>query len=474
MQQATLRVNFRLAILLLLCSVAAGSAHAQTGAQLPPELQHKIDQLAAAALAKTGVPSASVAIVKDGHIAYLHAYGNARLDPQAPATPTMRYSIGSVSKQFTAASILLLQEQGKLSLDDKVGKFLPDLTRANDVTIRAILSHTSGYQDFWPQDYVMPGMLQPTTARKILDVWARKPLDFEPGTKWQYSNTNYVIAGLIVEKASGQPLLQFLQQHIFTPLNMKSVADTDQAKLGDTDPTGYMRYALGPLRPAPKEGTGWLFAAGELAMPADDLAKWDISIINQSLLKPASYRDFATEVVLADGLGSQYGLGVDVRSEFGHRALEHSGEVSGFTSENDVYPDDRVAVVVLTNEDAAVAAGSIAKAIAPLVLASDDPATPEKLAQAQKIFAGLQHGTIDRSLFTDNANFYFSEQALQDFASSLGPLGAPQAFVQIRQALRGGMTLRVYVVTFPNKVLRAWTYEMPDGKLEQFQVAPAD
>ncbi len=472
MPRAISRVAFRLAILLLACSAAPLNAHAQS--QLPPEMQQKIDQLAAAALAKTGVPSASVAIVKDGQIAYLHAYGNARLAPETPAAPPMRYSIGSVSKQFTAASILLLQEQGKLSLDDKVGKFLPDLTRANDVTIREILSHTSGYQDFWPQDYVMPEMLQPTTARKILDVWARKPLDFEPGTKWQYSNTNYVIAGLIVEKASGEPLLQFLQQHIFTPLGMHSVADTDQTKLGDTDPSGYMRYALGPLRPAPKEGAGWLFAAGELAMPAEDLAKWDISIMRQSLLKPASYRDFETDVLLANGLGTRYGLGVEVRSEFGHRALEHSGEVSGFTSENDVFPDERVAVVVLTNEDASDAAAAIAKGIAPLLLANDDPATPEKLAQAKKIFAGLQHGEIDRSLFTANANFYFSEQALQDFASSLGPLGAPQEFVQTRQALRGGMTLRVYLVKLPNTTLRAWTYEMPDGKLEQFQVAPAD
>ena len=249
MRRATLRAAIHLAILLCAVSGVAAHANAQTQPQLPPEMQHKIDELAAAALAKTGVPSASVAIVKDGHIAYLHAYGNARLDPQTAATPAMRYSIGSVSKQFTAASILLLQEEGKLSLDDKVGKFLPDLTRANDVTIREILSHTSGYQDYWPQDYVMPEMLQPTTARKILDVWARKPLDFEPGTKWQYSNTNYVIAGLIVEKASGQPLLQFLQQKIFTPLDMRSVADTDQSKLGDTDPTGYMRYALGPSAP---------------------------------------------------------------------------------------------------------------------------------------------------------------------------------------------------------------------------------
>jgi len=451
--------------------VVCAESPANAQAQLPAELQQKMDKAATEALNKTGVPSAAVAIVKDGQITYLHAYGNARLDPATPAKPEMRYSIGSISKQFTATAILLLQEQGKLSLEDKVAKFLPDLTRANEVSIRELLSHTSGYQDYWPQDYVMPMMLQPTTAQKILDLWARKPLDFDPGTKWQYSNTNYVIAGLIVEKASGVPLLQFLEEKVFAPLGMKSVADIDKAKLGDTDATGYLRYALGPPRLAPKEGKGWLFAAGELAMPAEDLAKWDISIIKQSLLQPPSYLAFETEVVLKNGLGTGYGLGVDVGKQFGHRALSHSGEVSGYTAENVVFPDERAAVVVLTNQDAADAASTIARNIAPLLLASDDPATPEKLAQARKIFEGLQQGTIDRSLFTDNANFYFDQQALQDFATSLGPLGTPEEFVETYHALRGGMKLRVYAIKFSKNKLRAWTYEMPDGKLEQYQVS---
>jgi D-alanyl-D-alanine carboxypeptidase len=445
------------------------AANAQT--QLAPDLIDQIDKVANDTLARTGVPSASVAIVKDGQIVYTKAYGDARLDPRTPATPQMRYSIGSISKQFTAAAILLLQEQGKLSLDDSVAKYIPNLTRANEVTIRQLLSHTSGYQDYWPQDYVMPMMLQPVTSQKILDLWARKPLDFEPGTKWQYSNTNYVIAGVIIEKVARMPLLQFLQERVFTPLGMTSVSDTDQAKLGDTDPTGYLRYALGPLRPAPKEGRGWLFAAGELAMPAADLAKWDISIMDRRLMKPSSYREFGTEVLLKNGLGTHYGLGVDVNSQAGHRALSHGGEVSGFTAQNIVFPDDRAAVVVLTNQDAASASGAIASGIAPLLFATTDPATPAKLEQAKKIFEGLQHGTVDRSLFTDNANSYFSEPALKDFASGLGPLGAPQSFVQASQGLRGGMTLRVYIIKFPQKTLRAWTYEMPDGKLEQYQIA---
>ena len=452
---------------IFLFAVFSTAAHAQLSA----DLTEKIDKIAADTLARTGVPSASVVVVKDGKIAYVKAYGDARLEPKTAAAPTMRYSIGSISKQFTAAAMLLLQEQGKLSLDDKVGKYVPDLTRANEVTIRQLLSHTSGYQDYWPQDYVMPMMLKPVTAQKIMDTWAKIPLDFEPGTKWQYSNTNFVIAGVIVEKVSGMPLLKFLQQNIFGPLGMASVANIDEKRLGDTDPTGYLRYALGPLRPAPKEGPGWLFAAGELAMPATDLAKWDISIIDQKVLKPSSYREFSTDTLLKNGLSTHYGLGVDVASQGGHRALSHGGEVSGFTAQNTVFPDDRAAIVVLTNQDAAGASGAIAGGIAPLLFETADAATPAKLTQAMKIFDGLQHGSIDRSLFTDNANAYFSEQAVQDFASSLGPLGTPQSFVQASQSLRGGMTLRVYIARFPQKTLRVWTFEMPDGKLEQLQVA---
>src|SRR5436309_11470570 len=216
------------------------------------------DKLVTDVLAKSGAPSASVAIVRDGKIVYEHAYGNARIDPPMPATPQMRYSIGSISKQFTAAAILMLAEEGKLSLDDKVVRWLPELTRAKDVTIRQLLSMTSGYQDFWPQDYVMPGMLQPATAREIVDAWARKALDFEPGTKWQYSNTNYVIAGVIAERAAGMPLFDFLRSRVFTPLKMTTVTNTDEAPLGETDPMRYLRYAGGPPRPAPKEGRGWM------------------------------------------------------------------------------------------------------------------------------------------------------------------------------------------------------------------------
>ena len=250
-----------------------------------------------------------------------------------------------------------------------------------------------------------------------MDGWARKPLDFDPGTRWQYSNTNFVIAGAIVEKVSGMPFFDFIRANILAPLRMESALNIDDAHLTESDATGYMRYALGPLHPAPALGKGWLFAAGELAMTPTDLAKWDLAMINRSLLRPASYQAMETDVLLRSGVGTSYGLGVFIGMDGSHRLIEHSGEVSGFTAENMVFPDDSAAVVVLTNQDAASAAGAIGDGVARMLFAVQDSSAATRTAQAQKIFEGLQRGEIDRSLFTTNANGYFDDQALHDFAS---------------------------------------------------------
>jgi CubicO group peptidase (beta-lactamase class C family) len=463
---------------LAMASLAVGFVQAQqlTVNKLPPDLAHEVDQVAEQALTATGVPSASLAIVREGQIEYTHAYGKARLQPAEAAEPSMRYSIGSISKQFTAAAIEMLQQQGKLSIDDPVSKYLPDLTRASDVTLRMVLSHTSGYQDYWPEDYLMPPMAKPTTAQHILDVWGKKPLDFDPGTKWQYSNTNYVIAGRIVEMVSGEPLMQFLEEHIFHPLDMEQVWNSDLQKLGDTDAEGYIRYALGPLRPAPKEGAGWMFAAGELAMPADDLAQWDISIMDRSLLDPRSWDQMETPVLLKDGSSSHYGLGLFVQDLDGHPELEHSGEVSGFVAENMVFPKDRLAIAVLTNQDASEAAGLIGRELAPLLLGISSTTPTAAETRAEQIFENFQQGRIDRSRFTPWCNAYFDRQALQDFQSSLGPLGQPAGVRQVAEELRGGMTFRAFRVTFPSssQALTITTYTEPDGKLEQYLVFPAN
>ena len=457
-----------IAFTFFICCLQHASAQTYT---LPPETMARVDQAANEVLASTGVPSASVAVVSHDQIVYQKAYGYAKLESRVPAKPGMRYSIGSISKQFTAAAILLLAEDGKLSLDDPVSKFIPTLTRANEVTIRMLLSHTSGYQDYWPQDYIPPFMLQPVSSDKILDLWARKPLDFDPGTQWQYSNTNFVIAGLIIEQASGMPLMQFLKTRIFVPAGMTSVMNIDESNLEQTDASGYLRYALGPLRLAPKEGKGWLFAMGELAMPAQDLAKWDVSMLKHSILKPESYRAMERDTLRKDGMATRYGLGIFVMPISGHRSFEHSGETSGFTAENIVLPDDHAAVVVLVNQDSVDAGGQIARKIAPLLF-TEAKTDSAKIERDKGILLGLQQGVIDRTLFTTNANAYFSELAIGDFKSSLGALGKLTDFTLEGQNDRGGMRFREYSAKFEKKSVDLWTREMPDGKLEQYEVLP--
>jgi D-alanyl-D-alanine carboxypeptidase len=460
-----------LAIASLVASGQSAVPANQTIDTINPVLREKIDRIAAGVLDQRGVPSVSIAVVQGGKLVYTHGYGKAHLDPPKAATPAMRYSIGSISKQFTAAAILILQQQGKLSLDDAIGKYVPGLTRGDDVTIRQILSHTSGYQDYWPEDYLMTPMMKPESAQQILDTWAKKPLDFDPGTQWQYSNTNYVIAGVIVEKVSGQKLMDFLEEHIFHPLNMTSVWDSTETSLTAADATPYVRAALGPLRVAPKEGRGWMFAAGELAMTPHDLALWDESLIAESVLSSKSYKEMFTEVKLKDGKGTNYGLGVFVEDDHGHRVIQHDGEVTGFVSSNVVQPDDGVAVVALTNHMAS-GAQEIASLVASAVAGDKNQSDAEK--QALAIYRGLQKGRIDRSLLAPNLDDYFSEQTVADFRDSLAPLGEPLQFAQARERSRGGMTFRSFNIAYPAKRLRLTTYTYPDGKLEQYLIEPAD
>ncbi len=446
-------------VIAILCSLPLDGQAANS-----PDITAQIDAAAQQWLATTGAPSASIAVVQNGALTYAHAYGNARLAPDIPATASMRYAVDSVSKEFTAAAVLLLVEQGKLSLEDTVGKWFPDLGEASKVTVRQLLSHTSGLRDFWPQDFVPPEMLRPTMTAGIINEWARRPLDFQPGTDWQYSNTGYVVAGAIVEKVSGEPLVGFLHQRIFAPLKMEHVTEDDTHALPESDARGYTRQGLGPARPAPKEGAGWLFAAAELAMTPGDLARWNISLINRSLLRPSSYEAALERVTLQDGTKKDYGLGLDIQHVRGRTRIGHDGAGSGFLSANRIWPDDKIAITVLTNGDWADP-DDLVERIAFVVL----PPTPEE-ARARAVFAQFQRGVVDRSLFTASGNSVLTEEALTDMKASLGPLGAPVLLQLEHQSKRGGMITRAWKILCHSKRLRAIERGYPDGKLEEFLV----
>jgi hypothetical protein len=234
---------------------------------------------------------------------------------------------------------------------------------------------------------------------------------------------------------------------------------------------GYTRAALGPVRPAPYVGKGWLFAAGELAMTAEDLARWDISIFDQRLMKPASYQEFEREVLLKNGVGTGYALGLHVGLWSERRVFGHGGETSGFLSDNLIYPDQRAAIVVLTNSDAADAAAAIADKLRDLVFESVSPLDTARREEARRIFEGLRQGKLDRTLLSDNANDYFTPETVHDIALGIAPLGPIKTFKLVSTGTRGGMDVRVYEIKLTKRELELVTRSLPDGKVEQYLIS---
>jgi CubicO group peptidase (beta-lactamase class C family) len=446
-----------------------------TAQPLTPAEVSRIDQLVADTLKNTGVPSAEVAVVRDGKLVLDKAYGKA--NEGVPARPNLPYQIASNSKQFTAMALLLLRDDGKLSLDDPVSKYVAGVTDGDRITIRQLLSHTSGLQDFWPQDYMFKDMTVPTMPQHIVDKWAEKPLDFAPGTRWQYSNTGYVVAGMIAEKVSGQPLLSFLNQRIFGPLGMHPL-DQDDTNT-PAFPAGYHRFALGPVRIAQPPARGWLYAAGELSMTAADLAKWDIARMNRSLIPARDWIEQETPVLRADGRTNGYGFGVYNRFQRDRHIIDHGGEAVGFLTQNTVYPDTNDAIIVFTNADFSGATDTLTEGIEKIVLDSPEPALTgegDRLGDVRGVYNSLVAGRPDPAKFTTNLNGYFDPTTISDYRTSLAPLGSPTSITINRSPrLRGGFVNRNYTIHYANgKNLTLVTYAEPgaNGRWEQYMIMP--
>lgn len=440
--------------------------------QLSPAEVAEVDRLVADTLAETGVPGASVALVRGGKLIFSKAYGK-QSDRGGAPDASVPQPIASVSKQFTSAALLLLEDEGKLSLDDTVAKHLPGVSGGDRITIRQLLSHTAGLQDYWPQDYSFAAMEKPVAPQGILDRWAKKPLDFQPGTQWQYSNTGYTAAGLIAEKAAGKPLMTFMTERFFKPLGIRAV-DQDLA-VGPGFAQGYQRAALGPVRPVRQAARGWMFATGHLAMSVVDLAKWNIARLNRALLPAEDWATQEKPVPLADGTSTGYGLGVFSGTREGRRYVQHDGAAVGFLTQNIVYPDDRAAITVVINGDFSDAAPAIANGLAGIVLPAPDETGVTK--GARSMFDSLVAGAPDPARLTENARYYFTPTTLADYRASLAALGAPASFEPARAPrLRGGFVNRNYLVSYPNgRKLRIITYAEPgsNGRYEQFLVQPA-
>ncbi len=452
--------------------LAFGSIAAPLQAAPPPpapEIAAAVDAVLRRTLQADGTPSVSVAVVIGGRVVYAAASGMARLSPPMAATTGTRYQIASISKTLTAQAMLRLAAAGKLSLDDNVARWLPDLTDAAHVTLRELLSHTAGYPEHYPQTHLAGPRGQPTTPDSILATWGHHRLLFTPGTEFQYSNLNYLIAGRVIEKVSGEPFFAFLNQQIFAPLHMMDTVDLDHVT--DTTPalaTGYIRTALGPHEPAPYEGAGWSFGAGQVVTTAHDLARWDEAFLAGDLLSPVQAREEITVPLLANGTPSDYALGLFVSHRGGRTMLYNVGQGLGFLAVNRIYLAEHCAIVVLTNDSSSLTFQHVADRLEYLFV---PPTRPD--AEARAIFASLQKGTPDRTLFTADLNAYFDARVIAEYASTLGPLGAIDSFTLHGESEADGLVTRLFDLVVSGQRLRLVEQVRADGKIESFQVQPA-
>ena len=285
----------------------------------------------------------SVLVARDGKMVLDKGYGFANLEWSIPDSPTTKFRLGSITKQFTAACILLLEERGKLKIDDPVKKYMPDAPTAWDkITIFHVLTHTSGIPSFTSFPDYRSTEATATTPEKLVARFRDKPLDFEPGEKWNYSNSGYVLLGYLIEKISGQSYSEFVQQNIFTPLGMNDSGYDSNSAIIQRRAAGYSPRPDGPVN------AGYIdmtipFSAGALYSTTEDLLRWEQGLFGGKLLSPTSLQKMTTP------FKEDYALGLGVRSVNGRKVIEHGGGIEGFNTELAYYPEDKLVVAVLGN-----------------------------------------------------------------------------------------------------------------------------
>ncbi len=328
----------------------------------------KIDAIVGAPINAGKVAGASVAVVKGNETIVMKGYGFADLELDVPTPPRATYEIGSVTKQFTAAAILLLAEEEKLSLADEMTKFLPGYpTQGNHVTIRHLLNHTSGIKGYTE----LPGFREFQMLKKpreeLVKLFSGRPFDFNPGDEQIYNNSAFFLLGLIIERISGRPYAEFIQDRLFKRVGMGDSYYCSERAIHKNHAHGYDAARNGLVLKGYVDHT-WPYAAGSLCSNAPDLVAWSKALHGGKVLKPESYREMTSAARLNDGTTIRYGMGLNLAETDGRRTIWHGGTINGFRSELEYYPDDDLVIVVLLNTAGPVAPRDLARQIAEAVL----------------------------------------------------------------------------------------------------------
>lgn len=403
----------------------------------PASLDHavstQIDNNVQAVLQRTGTPGATIAIYRDGVPVYRHAYGLSDLERKTPATVSTYYEIGSITKQFTAAAILQLQEAGKLDINATLATYLPDAPHAREVTLKQLLSHTSGMPEYLDGPDVEQWAVKPATFDQIMARIKDKPLDFPPGSRWSYSNSGYALLGRVIEVTSKESYEHYVKTHLLAAAGMAHTYNVaDEAGLPGMA-RGY-RHTDGKLEPAPTihATVGW--AAGNLVSTVDELARWNVALRSGKIVCPADYALMATP---APG-STDYGLGLFVDTLDEQPRIGHTGGSFGFTTSNQYFPKQDVQVIAFTNvgdnpEPGQMLVTATFEALYPQIAeAARKPAAGEEAATTaavRKAFSQLQQGDKDTSAFGDKLKVKLAAGLSGRMARQLSPFGEPSSFI---------------------------------------------
>jgi CubicO group peptidase (beta-lactamase class C family) len=439
----------------------------------------EVDRYVEAQLKSLHIPGASVVVVRGGRIIKSKGYGFADLQSNSAAAPQTVYEIGSMTKQFTAVAVMMLAEEGKISLDDRITKYFPDAPAWwNQITVRHLLTHTSGIQNHVAAPDYMDIFRTSITGKTfparedLLGEFYKLPSEFAPGETWAYDNTGYILLGIIVEKAGGKTYWQFLDERIFKPLAMNSTRSTDTRAIVPKRAAGY-GWVGDRWENRPPLAPFIAFSAGSLLSTVEDLAKWDAALYGEKLLKKASLEKMWTPARTNEGKAAafDYGFGWFVEKYRGRRNILHGGGTPGFSSAMHRFADDKISVIILTNHADIILdqlALDIAGMFEPKLKYSEtaDP-DPAQTAQMKRIFSELFEGKYDPGSFTPAMTMHLKTATGKSFFGWYASFGAVKSFNFLERETSDDLTVLRYRVMLGESAFRFSFKITNDGKIAQ-------
>jgi D-alanyl-D-alanine carboxypeptidase len=455
------------AALLLLLATAAARAD-------------KVDDTVKAQMQKQHIPGLSLAVIREGKVIKAKGYGLANVELRVPATRDTVFQLGSITKQFTATAIMMLVDEGKVRLDERIPTYVSGLPAAwASATVRHLLTHTSGIKGYTEVPNFHKITVSDASPEEVVKTVADYPLQFQPGEKWAYSNTGYYLLGRIIEKASGKSYADFLQERIFRPLQMTATRVNDLQDIIDNRACGYS-WQRGTLRNGDTISMTWPYAAGALVSTVVDLAKWDAALSTDKLLKKAPLEQMWTPAKLSDGKPATYGFGWFIETIAGHRMIGHGGGIPGFATDMSRFADDRLTVVVLTNQERSDP-GAISRAVAGLYVPALVPPTlkpiedrePKVTAMVRDLLQQIIDGRADPERFTPELRADLFPDRIKEGAEFLKGMGPLQTLTLLERKTEGDRRSYRYRITFKDGAILVSLQLTPEEKIAGIQIAPA-